>query len=139
MKIKNQHERVVMAPLERIAPLIADFDLIWPSGPAPRLVGDRLYDTGLMLWEEFDRAGALRAFRVIRPDELRIEHWFEAEFAAGATILRHTIEGCAVGKYEAIWRERIEPDHDLEIEALFDNVQAAATGPDSHTGSDSAR
>jgi hypothetical protein len=141
MKIKNQHERIVMATPERIAPLIADFDLIWPaeSGAAPRLVGDRLYDTGLMLWEEFDRPGALCAFRVIRPDELRLEHWFEAEFAAGATILRHTVEGCAVGKYEAIWRERIEPDHDLEIEALFDNVQAAATGPDCHTGSDSAR
>ena len=73
--------------------------------------------------------GALRAFRVIRPDELRPEHWF----AAGATILRHTVEGCAVGKYEAIWRERIEPDHDLTLEALFDNVQAAATGPDSQT------
>ena len=76
---------------------------------------------------------------MLRPDELRLEHWFEAEFAAGATTLRHIIEGCAVGKYEAIWRERIEPDHDLEIEALFDNVQAAATGPDSHTRSDSAR
>jgi hypothetical protein len=54
MKIKNRHERIVMAPPERIAPLIGDFDLTWPaeSGAAPRLVGDRLYDTGLMLWEE---------------------------------------------------------------------------------------
>ena len=59
MKIKNQHERIVMAPPERIAPLIADFDLIWPSGAPPQLVGDRLYDTGLMLWEEFDRPGCL--------------------------------------------------------------------------------
>jgi hypothetical protein len=133
MKIKNQHERVVMAPPERIAPIIADFDRMWPreiAGAPPRRVGDRLYETGLMLWEEYDRPGALRAFRVIRPDELRLEHWFEAESAAGATVVRHTVEGCAAGKYEAIWRERMEPQHDLEIEALLDNVQAAATGPD---------
>jgi hypothetical protein len=38
-----------------------------------------LYDAGLMLWEEFDRPGAARAFRVIRPDELQAEHWFELE------------------------------------------------------------
>ena len=35
--------------------------------------------------------------------------------------------------------ERIEPGHDLELEALFDNVQAAISRPDSDTGPDSAR
>ena len=92
-----------------------------------------------MLWEEFDRPGALRAFRVIRPDELRVEHWFELESAAGATVLRHTVEGYADGRYEALWRERIEPGHDVELEAIFDNVQAAVSRPDSHTGPDSVR
>ena len=129
MKITNRHERILMAPPERIAPLIADFDRIWPTeiGPAPRLVGDRLYEAGRMLWEEFDRPGALRAFRVIRPDELQVEHWFEAEPAAGGTVLCYTVEGYAAGRYEAIWRERIEPGHDVELEALFDHVQAAIT------------
>lgn len=128
MKIANRHERLLMASPERIAPLIADFGRIWPThiNPAPRLVGDRLYEAGRMLWEEFDRPGALRAFRVIRPDQLRVEHWFEVEAATGGTVLRHTVEGHAAGRYEAIWRERIEPGHDLEIEALFDNVAAAA-------------
>jgi hypothetical protein len=132
MKITNRHERILNAPPERIAPLIADFTRIWPTEfePAPRLVGDRLYEAGWMLWEEFDRPGALRAFRVIRPDELRVEHWFEVEPAAGATILRHTVEGYAAGRYEALWRERIEPGHDLELEAIFDNVQAAISQPD---------
>jgi hypothetical protein len=37
---------------------------------------------GLMLWDECDRPGALRAFRVVRPDELRLEHWFEMQPAA---------------------------------------------------------
>jgi hypothetical protein len=141
MKITNRHERALMALPERIAPLIADFDRIWPAqfGPSPRLVGDRLYQAGRMLWEEFDRPGALRAFRVIRPDELRVEHWFEAEPAAAATVLRHTVEGHAVGRYEAIWRERIEPGHDLVLEALLDNVQAAISPPEGDTGPDSAR
>jgi hypothetical protein len=41
------------------------------------------------------------------------------------TVVRHTVEGCAVGEYETIWRERIEPLHDLIREALLDNVEAA--------------
>src|SRR5579864_1068257 len=132
MKIRNCHERTVAAPPERIAALIADFDRFWPTeiGPAPRLQGHRLYDAGLMLWEEFDRPGATRAFRVVRPDELRVEHWFELEPAEGATVVRHTVEGCAVGKYEAIWRKRIEPAHDLILEALLDNVEAAVASGD---------
>ena len=141
MKITNRHERILTAPPEQIAPLIADFDRIWPTEiePAPRLVRDHVYQAGWMLWEEFDRPGALRAFRVIKPDELQVEHWFEVESAAGATVLRHTVEGYAVGRYEVLWRERIEPSHDLELEALFDRVQAAISGPEGHAGPDSAR
>ena len=128
MKIRNRHERIIVAPPERVAALIADFDRIWPRqiAPAPRWHGHRSYEAGLMLWEEFDRPGAARAFRVVRPDELQGEHWFEVGLADGATVLRHTLEGCAAGKYEAIWRERIEPLHDLILEALLDNVEAAA-------------
>ena len=127
MKIKIQHERIVAAPPERIAALIADFDRVWPTqiAPAPRRQDPGLYDAGLMLWEEYDRPGAARAFRVVRPDELHGEHWFELEPAEGATVLRHTIEGNAAGKFEAIWRERIEPLHNRILEALLDNVEAA--------------
>ncbi len=127
MKIMSRHERMVAAPPERIAALIADLDRVWQAEitPAPRLQGHRLYDAGPVLWKEFDRPGTARAFRVVRPDELQLEHWFELELAEGATVVRHTIEGCAVGKYEAIWHERIEPLHDLILEALLDNVEAA--------------
>jgi len=128
MKITNRHERIVAAPPEQIAALIADFGRVWPTQIAPARLrqGHRLYDVGLMLWEEFDRPGAARAFRVVRPDELQAEHWFELELAEGSTVVRHVIEGCTAGKYEAIWRERIEPLHDLVLEALLDNVEAAA-------------
>ena len=128
MKITNRHERIVAAPPEQIAALIADFGRVWPTeiAPAPLRQGHRLYDVGLMLWEEFDRPGAARAFRVVRPAELQAEHWFELELAEGSAVVRHVIEGCTAGKYEAIWRERIEPLHDLILEALLDNVEAAA-------------
>src|SRR6266511_6017925 len=132
MKISNRHQRIVAAPPERIAALIADFDRVWPTeiAPAPRLQGHRLYDAGLMLWEEFDRPGAARAFRVVRPDALQAEHWFELELAEGATVVRHTVEGRAVGKYEAIWCERIEPLHNLILESVLDNVEAAVASND---------
>ena len=132
MKIRNRHQRMIAAPPERIAALIADFDRAWPTeiAPAPRRQGHRLYDAGPMLWEEFDRPGAARAFRVVRPEGFQGEHWFELELAEGATVLRHTVEGCAVGKYEAIWCERIEPLHDRILEALLDNVEAAVASGD---------
>ena len=128
MRIRNGHERAVPAPPERIAELIADFGRIWPTHitPAPRRQEDGLYHAGLMLWEEVDRPGAARAFRVVAPDGIRAEHWFEVAPADGGAVLRHVIDGRADGRYEAIWRDRIEPLHDRILEALLDNVAAAA-------------
>src|SRR5262245_28194464 len=79
MKIRNRHERIVAAPPERIAALIAGFDRVWPAeiAPAPRRRGRGVYDAGWMRWEACDRPGAARAFRVVRPAGLRGEHWFE--------------------------------------------------------------
>jgi|SRR5215813_2899235 len=133
MRISNRHERVVAAPPERVVALIADFGRVWPTqiAPAPRRQGPRLYDAGLMLWEEFDRPGAARAFRVTRPAELEAEHWFDVQPSGSVTVLRHTVEGHAAGRYEAIWSERIEPLHDLIMEALLDNVETEiASGSD---------
>jgi hypothetical protein len=75
-----------------------------------------------MRWQEFDRAGAVRAFRVVSPPEMRGEHWFEVERVEDGTVLRHTIAGEASGSYEAVWREQIEPIHDVLLEAMLDNV-----------------
>jgi hypothetical protein len=116
----------VAAPAGRIAALIGDFDRVWPPrfAPAPRQVGPGRYHAGLMVWEEFGRPGAARAFRVVSPDELRGEHWFELEPDGSGTLVRHTIEGTATGKYEAIWSERIGPAHEAVMEALLDHLQA---------------
>lgn len=129
MKIDNRHQRRIAAPPDRVVGIIARLDGVWPTriAPAPRALGRRRYDTGLMLWEEVDRPGAVRAFRVVRPAELRVEHWFELVPATSGTLLRHTVAGEAFGPYETLWRERIEPLHDRVLEALLDNVEAALT------------
>jgi hypothetical protein len=129
MKIKDVHERIVTATPERVAALVADFEAIWPTRiwPAPRQREAGHYQAGLMVWKEVDRPGAVRAFRVISPEGIQAEHWFELESSKGGTLLRHTIDGEAFGSYEAIWRERTEPLHAVVIEALLDNVAAAST------------
>jgi hypothetical protein len=126
-EISTRHERIIAATPERIAALIADFDRVWQTeiAPAPRLRDDGLYDAGVMLWQEVDRPGAARAFRVVKPDEMPAEHWFELEPAEGGTVLRHSVQGHAAGKYEAIWSEQLQPLHDRIVEALFDNIDAA--------------
>jgi hypothetical protein len=129
MKIRHVHERTIAATPEQIAPLLADFERIWPKqiAPAPRAQGERLYETTMMLWKEWDRAGATRAFRIVRPRELQGEHWFELEPAAAGTLVRHTVEGEALGHYEALWRDRIQPAHDKILEGILDNLEAALT------------
>jgi hypothetical protein len=128
MKIFNRHERLIAAPPGRIAALVADFDLSWPTrlAPVPTPRPGRQYDTGLMVWEEYDRPGAIRAFRVLSPAELRAGHWFELIPAEDGTLLRHTVEGTATGPFETIWAEQIEPRHNQILEAILDNVQSAA-------------
>ena len=127
MKVYNVHERTVAATPEQIAPLIADFDRIWPRQitPAPRPQGERLYKTAPMLWQEYDRPGAARAFRVVSPDEFQVEHWFELERVSGGTLVRHTIDGEAFGEYEEIWRDRSEAGHNVVLEAVLDKIEAA--------------
>jgi len=127
MKIRNIHERTIAATPEQIAPLLADFEGIWPTqiAPAPRAQGERLYKTSMMLWQEYDRPGAARAFRVLSPAELQGEHWFELERTPAGTLIRHTVQGEALGDYETIWRDRIEPAHDIILEAILDNIETA--------------
>ena len=123
VKVASVHERRFGATPERLAALVADFDAIWPTQivPAPRPEG-ALLRVPTMRWQEFDRRGAVRAFRIVSPPELRGEHWFEVERVEGGTVLRHTIDGEATGAAEAIWRDQIEPVHDLVLEAMLDNV-----------------
>jgi hypothetical protein len=124
VKIGKVHERTMNASAEQLEAIVADMDGVWPTqiSPAPYPDGE-LLQAGTMRWQEFDRPGALRAFRVVSPPQLRADHWFEVEPVEDGTVLRHTIDGEAFGEYEAIWRDRIAPLHDMVLEALLDNVQ----------------
>lgn len=129
MKINNRHARLIPAPPERLAQLLAEFPgSMWPSqvGPVPVLQERGLYRAGSMVWQEFERPGAARAFRVLEPEGLQqVEHRFELEPQAGGTVLRHTLSGEMIGDYEDFWRKRIEPDHDETLEALLDRAEEA--------------
>ena len=125
--IESAHNGIISETTKRISALIADFDRVWPQdiAPAPRPQGPGVYDTGLMRWEEFDRPGAIRAFRVTRPAGLNGEHWFELVVSGGMPVLRHTVDATASEAFAAIWRARIARLHDQILEALLDRVQQA--------------
>jgi hypothetical protein len=127
VKVHNVHERTLTAPPAQVAALFEDMGSLWPSdrfpAPEPAQGGLRI---GPMLWQPVERADAAAAFRVVAPDEFPAEHWFEVEpDDRGGTTLRHTVAGEAVGEFEPLWREQIEPMHDAFIEALFDRAQEA--------------
>jgi hypothetical protein len=127
VKVSKRHERVIAATEEQLVGLIFDFDAVWPTeiAPAPRELGDRLYKVGPMIWEEFERPGAIRAFRVIRPAGMAGQHWFEGHTVDDGILVRHTLDGEAVGEGEAFWRETVEPVHDIILERIFDKIEAA--------------
>ena len=135
-RIVSRHERLIASSPARIGELVRDFDRIWPTeiAPAPQAVSDCLFDAGPMLWQEIDRPGASRAFVVAGPGGLRAEHWFELQQVDGGTLVSHTVEGETLGESEAVWAERIEPLHDLLLEALLDNVEANVASDEPRAG-----
>ena len=128
MKVHNVHERVLAVPPEQVAALFEDMDPLWPThvfpAPEPEDGGLRI---GPMLWQPVERRDAAAAFRIVSPEAFPAEHWFEVEpDGTGGTTLRHTVAGEAVGEFEAVWREQVEPLHNAYIEALFDRAQEVA-------------
>jgi hypothetical protein len=120
MRVHNVHERAFPAPPATVAALFEDMDRLWPT-PVPRPEHGKLR-MGLMLWE----GDGATSFRIVAPADFPARHWFEvAADGSGGTILRHTVAGEAVGEFEAIWRDRVEPMHDVYIEALFDRAEEA--------------
>jgi len=127
MKVHNVHERTLSAAPEQVEALFTDLEQLWPTHllPAPQEEGDALR-LGTMLWRLFERPGAARAYEIVEPAGFHASHWFEVdEGSNGGAILRHTVEGEAVGEFEPAWRERIEPLHNVYIEAMFDRAQEA--------------
>jgi hypothetical protein len=120
VKVHNVHERALTASPERVTALFENMDRLWPA-PVPRPEEGKLR-LGLMLWRRDDRC----SYRIVAPPEFPARHWFEVDSDGyGGTVLRHTIDGEAVGEFEEIWRDRVEPMHDVYIEMLFDRAEEA--------------
>jgi hypothetical protein len=120
VKVHNVHERKLAAPPAEVSALLEDLDSLWPS-PVPR-PEDGMLRLGPMLWQRDDQA----SYRIVEPPEFPGRHWFEVvPDGEDASILRHTVEGEAVGEFEEIWRDRVEPMHDVYIEALLDRAEEA--------------
>ena len=126
MKVDNVHERLLPAAPEAVTALFADLDRLWPTPafPAPEPEGD-LLRLGAMLWQPVERAGSPLAYEIVEPEQFRASHWFEINGSEGGTVLRHTVRGEAVGAFEPVWRDRIEPLHDAYMEAVLDRAQEA--------------
>ena len=127
MKVHNVHERRLAVTPEAVTELFADSEqrqlvLRFPA-PEP---GSGLLRIGPMLWQPVERGGAALAYDIVGPAEFPASHWFEIGAGTDSrTTLSHTVEGEAVGEFEPVWRDRIEPMHDAYIEAIFDRVEAA--------------
>jgi hypothetical protein len=127
VKVHNVHERTLAAPPADVEALFGNMDALWPTPafPAPEPADGSRVSLGSMLWEPVEREGAAKAYRIVGPDEFPAEHWFEVRADADGCVLRHTVEGEAVGEFEEVWRERVGPLHDAYIEAMFDRAQEA--------------
>ena len=122
MRITNVHERKLAASPEQVEALFEDIDGIWPD-PPPVQEGTALR-VGPMLWERYNRGLTTLSWRITSPRDLPAVHWFDIHpDGNGGTLLRHTVEGQAIGECEALWRDEIEPLHNAYIEALFDRTE----------------
>jgi hypothetical protein len=137
MRIRNVHQRVVAGEPQQVARLIDDFAEVWPGEitPPPTQVVPGVYAAGPMVWEEVAREGAARAFRVTYPPELEAEHWFEIRSLATGTRVRHVVSGEAHSEFAFLWRDRLEPLHNLVIEALLRRIAARSVTEPRRAGS----
>ena len=126
MRVHNVHERTVAGALEAVSALFDDMERLWPAPDlAPKPEGGS-FRVGRMLWRPVERTGALRAYDIVEPETFRASHWFEvAPQSEGGALLRHTVAGEALGEFEQVWRDRIEPLHNAYIEAVFDRAEEA--------------
>jgi len=126
VKVHNVHERAVTGSPEAVSALFDHIQRLWPApGRGPKPEGDSLR-VGPMLWRPVERDGAVLAYDIVEPETFRASHWFEvAPQSEGGALLRHTVAGEALGEFEQVWRDRIEPLHNAYIEAVFDRAEEA--------------
>ncbi|MEU6701822.1 DUF2867 domain-containing protein [Pseudonocardia sp. NPDC046786] len=140
MRIRNVHERVIAAPVERVGALLDRLggpdDVLWPpewppmvlDGPvAPGAAGGH----GGLRYRVTGHVPGRRIVFTVDPDQgLRGDHTFTAEPAgSGRTVLRHEIGGRATGVMRLLWPVAVRPAHDAVVERILDHAATAAGDP----------
>ena len=135
--VRNVHERIVPAPIERVGPLLDRLggpgDVLWPAPGWQPMVLDRAVAVGAA-----GGHGSIR-YRVTghepgRKVEFEFEpghgidgwHTFTADPAGpDRTLLRHVTEGRFTGVMRLAWPLAIRWAHDSVLEELLDNAERA--------------
>jgi Protein of unknown function (DUF2867) len=135
--VRNVHERIVPAPVERVGPLLDRIggpdDVLWPTPGWQPMVLDRPLAVGAA-----GGHGAIR-YRVTgygpsRKVEFEFEpgqgidgrHAISAEpVGSDRTLVRHVAEGRLTGAMRLAWPLAIRWAHDAVLEELLDNAERA--------------
>lgn len=142
--IRNVHEHVVDAPIERLGALLDGLgrkgDRLWPSRNWPPMVLDRPvsaggegghgairyhvteYEPGARVRFAFDPATGIEGAHELSLDAL----------SNGRCRMRHVLVGRARGRMRLLFPLAIEPLHDAVVEDMFDNAERETTGTLAH-------
>ncbi len=142
MKVRNVHERVLVAAPGRVGELIdglaAPDDRLWPGDRWPPIRFDRQLSVGAAgghgpvryVVESFEPGRSIR-FRFTGPPGFHGCHVFETEEIDGSRVaLRHVIDMETRGPARLTWPLVFRPLHNALIEDALDNAAA-------HCGSNS--
>lgn len=135
--VRNVHERIVPAPIERVGPLLdrigGPHDVLWPSPGWQPMVLDGPPGVGTAGGHGEIRyrvtgyvPGRRIEFAFAPETGLLGRHTFTAEPAGpDRTLLRHVIDGRLAGLARLTWPLAIRWAHDAVLEELFDNAERA--------------
>jgi len=138
--VRNRHTREVAAPPAAISDVLATTGqpgcLVSPTGWPPdmriRLDGPVVPGSagghgGIGYSVESVERGHHLVFRMSPDDSLRGVHRFDLEPLGDGTRVAHRLEGSVAG-IARVWWPIVRRFHDAYIEAVFDNIEQAATG-----------
>jgi hypothetical protein len=135
--VRNVHERLVPAPIERVGPLLDRIggpdDVLWPSPGWPPIVLDGPIAVGVAGGHSSIRyrvtgyvPGRRVEFAFLPGQGLDGRHVFSAEpVGPERTLLRHVAEARPSGRMRLAWPLAVRWAHDSVLEELLDNAQRA--------------
>lgn len=142
--IRNVHERVINAPIDRLGPLLDGLgqknDCLWPSKYWSPMILDRPLSLGAN-----GGHGGIRYHVVEYQPGTRVRFSFNPETGIkgihelsldalpdGRCRIRHVLIGRTHGLMRLVFKLAVEPLHNAVIEDLFDSAERETTGKLAH-------